>query len=661
MDSWSLTMFSALVRTAGVQLVASAVLALLMRHRWQNRPRTCRLACFLVLLQGWMLVPLTVAIPWYDPQPECALRTPLGRTTADVWIDGSTQASWRSASGQMAPAAGTLAIGDTSGVAPWRAQLHNWLPVAARVAVCVWGAGVLALGAALWFRYRRFRLALATAPAARSDWLAEWKVLLQQQGIRRELPLLLTRNEGPMFCRLAGKPTVLVPEGLWRHLSPLSRQLILRHELGHYLRGDVWKSLLARVLALPQWFHPAARWAVRMFDQCGERLCDELAVSNPVERIAYARALAQLAAQRLPVPAVGSCAHSHPLVSRVRCLLASPNKENGMMRSALLLAVTAALFVAGAVRVELIAKDVVHTKDSARAKIEELDRTLEKLAVKVHASKAKAAALKVQVEARIAEAEQAHESGRFSNETQQRLTVLQSGGEAQQLAIVEEANARDDEGLVLLGVAAGHSIHQAVRRKAMQAALEVGVTAAPVLVYAFEYLPDADQIFLAEQLAKYLTPECIIGLGAIVERAGPQVQDAVIRLAAASDQRLLLFGVMGQGVKNNSAIVDKLLSHAARFPADDGLAALYALAKLGSADQKIVAVKAAVSRGQEGLPVLAAAYKCQEPKVRAAVISAAKAIGGELADWGIQMALQDPDAGLREAAQKALEAAPAGN
>jgi outer membrane murein-binding lipoprotein Lpp len=434
----------------------------------------------------------------------------------------------------------------------------------------------------------------------------------------------------------------------------------LRHELGHYLRGDIWKSLLARLLALPQWFHPAAWWSVRMLDQCSERLCDELAVSNSGERIAYARALAQLAAWRLPVPVVGACAHSHPLVCRVRCLLASPNKENNVMRSALLLAVAAALFVAGAVRVELIAKDVVHTKESARAKVEELDQTLEKLGAKVQEFQTKAAALKVQVDARIAEAQQAYESGRFSNQTQERLNVLQSGAESEQLAIVAKVGAQGDEGLVLLGVAAGHSNHQAVRRKALQAALHVGVTAAPVFVYAFEYLPAADQIFLAEQLAKYLTPECIIGLGAIVEHASPQVQDAVIRLAAASDQRLLLFGVMGQGVKNNAAIVDKLLAHAARFPGDDGLAALYALAKLGTADQKIAAVQAAVPRGQEGLPVLAAAYKCQQPKVRGAVISAAKAIGGELAEWGIQMALQDPDAGLREAAQKALAAAAGG-
>ena len=329
------------------------------------------------------------------------------------------------------------------------------------------------------------------------------------------------------------------------------------------------------------------------------------------------------------------------------------------MRSMLLLAVAAALSVAAAVRVELIAKEVVHTKESAQAKIEELDQTLEKLGAQVQEFKTKAAALKVQVEARIAEAQQAYESGQFSNEMQDRLATLQSGAEAEQLAIVGEAKSRGDEGLVLLGVAAGHSTHQAVRRKALQTALEVGVTAAPVFVYAFEHLPAADQVFLAERLAKYLTPECIIGLGAIVEHAGPEVQDAVIRLAAASHQRLLLFGLIGQGVKANSAMMGKLLAQAAQFPGDDGLAALYALAKLGNAGQKIAAVKAAVPRQQEALPVLAAAYKCQEPEVRTAVIAAAKAIGGELAEWGIQLALQDPDAGLREAAKKGLQAAAA--
>lgn len=658
MAPWTLAFLSALTRTAMVQWIASWVIAVLMRRCWQDQPRTCRLACLLVLLQGWMLVPLTVAIPWYDRSPEPAMPVAAGPTAAGQRLQGSAYGACLLPGGGSPRAVGRLAGEAAGGTAAWRTYLAAWAGVAGRAAVCAWLGGVLVISAATLWRYREFVRTLRSLPAAHDDWLVEWKDLLRQYHVGREIRFLVTRHEGPMLCRLPAGPAVLVPADLWQELSPPARRLILRHELAHYLRGDLWKSLLARALVLPQWFHPGAWWAARMFDQCGERMCDELVVSGPVERVDYARALARLAALRLPVHAVGPCAHSHPLVSRVRFLLAFPKKENHIMRSTMLLAVAAALFVAGAVRVELVAKDVTHTKESAKAKIDELDRTLEKLIAQVKELKQKATSLEEQVNARISQAKEAHQAGDFSDEINRRLATLESGDEAKQLEIIAEAKSRGDEGLVLLGVAAGHSIHQAVRRKALQTALELGVGAAPVFVYAFDTLPDADRVFLAEQLAKYLTPECIIGLGAIVEHAGPGVQDAVIRLAAASKQRVLLFAVMGQSVKEDPAVVAKLVDKAVQFQDEDGLVALYALAKHGDAGQKIAAVKAAVQRKQEGLPVLAAAAKSKEPKVRAAVVRAAKAIGGDLAEQGIQMALQDPDANLRQAAEKALQDAP---
>jgi uncharacterized protein YoxC len=508
-------------------------------------------------------------------------------------------------------------------------------------------------------RHRKFVRTLSTCAVPRDAWRAEWARLLEQYRVGREIRLWVTRCEGPMLCRLRQGPTVLVPGDLWQALSASARRLILRHELAHYLRGDLWKSLLVRVLALPQWFHPGAWWAVRMFDQCGERLCDELAASGPAERIDYARALAQLAAWRLPVHAVGSCAHSHPLVSRVRFLLTSPKKENGIMRSALLLSVAAVLFVAGAVRVQLVAKDVTYTKESAKAKIDELDQAVEKLTAQAKEIKQNAKTLKEQVDAKIAKAKELYQAGNFSDAMRQQMTALDSGDEAKQLAAIGEAKSLGDEGLILLALAAGQSSHEAVRRKALQSALDLGVDGAPVFAYAFETLPDADRIFLAELLAKDPTPECFVGLAAIVEHSAPPVQEAVIGLVAKCKDRVILFAVIGQAVKNDSAAVAKLIATAAKLEGDDGLVLLYAVAKRGDANQRIAAVQAAAKRGQEALPVLAGAFKSNDPEVRTAVVRAAKAVGGDLAEQGIQEALQDPDAALREAAEKALKEVPA--
>ena len=660
MDSLPLALLAALARTAAMQLVAAAVIALLLRGRWQDQPKLGRLACLLVLLQGWIPAPLTVAIPWYVSVPEAREPASAGEATTGRPTADSPETAWLTSTGWLPATADRLSTGAADAAAARRVQQRRWAVRAGWAAVGVWLGGMLALGAATAFRYGRFARSMRGLTEPRQDWLAEWTDLLRQYRVRREIRMLATRREGPMLCRLPGGPAVLVPAELWQEFPPSARRLILRHELAHYQRGDLWKSLLARILVWPQWFHPGAWWASRMFDQCSERLCDQLAASRPEETVNYARALALLAAFRLPVQAVGPCAHSHPLVARVRFLLSSPEKETGMLHRAVLLAGAVGLFLAGAVRVELVAKDVTYTKESAQAKIEELDQTLEKLAGQVKELQSQAATIKERVDARIAQAKDAHEAGGFSDEMNRQLDVLQAGDETRQLEVVAQAKSRGDEGLVLLGVAAGKSSHQAVRRRALEAALEVGVDAAPVFAYAFETLPDADRIFLAELLAKHMTPECIIGLGAMVERAGPAVQDAVIRLAAASPQRVLLFAVIGKGAKDDPAVVAKLVDKAVQFPGADGLVALYALAKQGDANQKIAAVKAAVQRKQEGLPVLAAAYKSHEPAVRTAVVRAAKAIGGELAEQGIQMALQDSDSALRQAAEKAIQDEAAG-
>jgi hypothetical protein len=63
-----------------------------------------------------------------------------------------------------------------------------------------------------------------------------------------------------------------------------------------------------------------------------------------------------------------ACAHSHPLVCRVRCLLKSPDTEIHPMRKLALLAVAGTLFLAGAVRVELVAKAAEATKESTLEK-----------------------------------------------------------------------------------------------------------------------------------------------------------------------------------------------------------------------------------------------------------------------------------------------------
>ena len=102
----------------------------------------------------------------------------------------------------------------------------------------------------------------------------------------------VTVRIGPVLCRLPWGYQLLVPGPLWERLDPAGRLSILRHELAHAERGDVWKSLGVRLLALPHWFNPLAWWAVRRFDEAAEWACDQAVCgASRQARPEYAKAL----------------------------------------------------------------------------------------------------------------------------------------------------------------------------------------------------------------------------------------------------------------------------------------------------------------------------------------------------------------------------------
>ncbi len=135
--------------------------------------------------------------------------------------------------------------------------------------------------AGVWiFRYVRF---LQTVPAGEqgdAQWQQEFATVLGKSNRAAAIHLRITDDAGPLVCRRPGSYSLLVPRPLWKSLSAAERRAILRHEIGHYRRGDLWKSIGIRLLALPHWFNPFAWLAVRRFDEAAEWACDELAASD---------------------------------------------------------------------------------------------------------------------------------------------------------------------------------------------------------------------------------------------------------------------------------------------------------------------------------------------------------------------------------------------
>jgi len=89
------------------------------------------------------------------------------------------------------------------------------------------------------------------------------------------------------------RPTVLLPCDFAQRFSPQQQQLILRHELAHWQRGDLHCNYLALTLLALCWFNPLIWLAYRRYRQDQELACDALVLKDASEqdRIAYGYAL----------------------------------------------------------------------------------------------------------------------------------------------------------------------------------------------------------------------------------------------------------------------------------------------------------------------------------------------------------------------------------
>lgn len=90
-------------------------------------------------------------------------------------------------------------------------------------------------------------------------------------------------------------PMVLLPASLMTGLTPDDFAAILRHELAHIRRYDLWMNLLQRVVESLLFFHPVVWFISRRLDAEREVCCDDLVVSSGYEPMDYAGALLRMA------------------------------------------------------------------------------------------------------------------------------------------------------------------------------------------------------------------------------------------------------------------------------------------------------------------------------------------------------------------------------
>jgi len=197
------------------------------------------------------------------------------------------------------------------------------------------------------------------APPDEPTWQAEWRSALAAAKLRdrQTVDLRVTASLGPLLHWAPWSYLILVPRPLWTALASPQRQAILRHELAHLRRRDLWKSLAIRVLALPQWFNPLVWIAIRRFDEAAEWACDDAAAATDAGRLTFAASLLQSAEYAVaPYPASAPAARG-VLTRRIHRLVSPRFKEESKMKLLIVPTLLAIVAIVQIVRIEQVIAD----------------------------------------------------------------------------------------------------------------------------------------------------------------------------------------------------------------------------------------------------------------------------------------------------------------
>ncbi len=279
----------ALSRTTLLVLLSGLLVQVLLRQSRYNR--FARVCWFSVLLSGWIWMPFfSWSIPWFE-QTEPASVSSVLETSETVFQ------SVVSSSQSFAPETPTEIVTET--VSPIIVAKPPAVFGLSAIPGCLLGLWLAGISGIVVFRlavYLRCLLLLGKTVLANQSESTDWAVLLREHKIDpRGIPLCFSENLGPSLLGTPLGYRLVIPRMIWDELSPAAREGVLRHELTHFLRRDIAKSLLARFLALPHWFNPLARLAVRRFEEAAEYRCDEAAFAPTQEgQSAFAEALLTL-------------------------------------------------------------------------------------------------------------------------------------------------------------------------------------------------------------------------------------------------------------------------------------------------------------------------------------------------------------------------------
>ena len=261
-----------------------------------------RVVCIKMLLA--LAVSTSINIPLL-PANTVASET-LAGSTGSATSDTSTNLGVSSSSEVSSGLANaTLPSSETNVAAATSSPVENawqWRTLLIPVLAMLWIGGVLfQLGRLVtdWLHARRLR------SAAESIDHGEIQRVLRHEVIDDKMahcPSLLSAEtmQCPAVIGLT-KPSILLPHGLADNASNAELRMMLRHELAHIRRRDLWWNWLAAITRALFFFNPLAWVTLREWMLSQESACDEMALKGQVDQSPrYAEMLMEIALTQNP-------------------------------------------------------------------------------------------------------------------------------------------------------------------------------------------------------------------------------------------------------------------------------------------------------------------------------------------------------------------------
>ncbi len=178
-------------------------------------------------------------------------------------------------------------------------KLSFLLPIIDIMAV-IWAVGVLLFliyhfGAYLSYRKKISRWSIQ---ADNNEAQVQHRSLCEKMNIKSQIEILTSNQvQAPMLMGLL-KPYIVLPS---RDFTAEQYYFILKHELIHYKRGDLFYKLIMLLTAALHWFNPLVHYMVYRANQDLELYCDEKLVAK--EDVHYREKYSQILLQMITASA----------------------------------------------------------------------------------------------------------------------------------------------------------------------------------------------------------------------------------------------------------------------------------------------------------------------------------------------------------------------